>query len=49
MSQLSHWAAMGGYGTYVWASFAVAAAGYLWMAFTGSARARDVMDEDDDA
>jgi heme exporter protein D len=45
---MSQWWAMGGYGAYVWTSFAVTAAGYLWMALAGRSRPGDVLDDEDD-
>lgn len=46
-----HWtsfadfAAMGGYGLYVWGSFGMAAAALMWEAFALRQRRRDAVDE----
>ncbi|MAY25992.1 MAG: heme exporter protein CcmD [Polycyclovorans sp.] len=46
---MSQWLAMGGYGAYVWASFALTAAGLVWMSLAASrARRNWFRNEDED-
>ena len=46
---VSQWLAMGGYGAYVWTSFALAAVGVAWMSLAASrARRNWFRNEDED-
>lgn len=46
---MSQWLAMGGYGVYVWTSFALAAVGVAWMSLAASrARRNWFRNEDED-